>query len=179
MSIQPWVFLWKWCMNFPLPSGICRKVCRPVRFPPRLTGWREAVRFAKAAVKNGDDPCFVASQVAAAVGCDICGCAEELANVIAASESAGRAWRDVLIALLGLIEALSGLTLTPGPGGQVPDPGTWWQRFLRLLKRIIRPAEFVDALLAFVEAVDAFEAEFYSLQRAIQALEKCKQGLTQ
>lgn len=163
-------------MSFPLPSGICRKVCRPVRVPPRLSGWKEAVRFAKAAVRHGDDPCFVASQVAKAVGCDICGCGKEIEEVIEASRRAGSAWVDVLTALYGLIEALSGLTLVPGPGGQIPEPGTWWTRFLRLLKRIIRPAEFVGALLELVQAVDNFEAAFYALQRAIEALRKCKEG---
>lgn len=163
-------------MTFPLPQGTCRKVCRPVRVPPRLSGWKEAVRFARAAVRHGDDPCFVVSRVAIAVGCDICGCGEELEAVIKASQVAGARWADVVAALLGLIEALSGLTLTPKPGGQVPDPGTWWQRFLRLLRRIIRPAEVVSAILELVQAVDEFEAAFYDLQKAITALQKCKEA---
>lgn len=163
-------------MTFPLAQGICRKVCRPVRIPPRLSGWREAVRFAKAAVRHGEDPCFVASQVSSAVGCDICGCGEELETVIRTSQEAAARWADVLLALYGLIEALSGLTLVPGPGGQIPDPGSWWKRFLRLLKRIIKPAEFIDALLGMVQAVDAFEAAFYDLQRAVAALKECKEG---
>lgn len=163
-------------MTFPLAQGICRRVCRPVRVPPRLSGWKEAVRFARAAVRHGDDPCFVASQVALAVGCDICGCGEELQAVIKTSGVAGARWADVVLALLGLIEALSGLTLTPGPGGQVPDPGSWWRRFLRFLKRIIRPLEVADALWQLVQAVDAFEAAFYDLQRAVAALQKCKEA---
>jgi len=164
-------------MNFPLPSGICRKVCRPVRFPPRLSGWREAVRFAKAAVKNGDDPCFVASQVAIAVGCDICGCGEEMLAVEKASNAAGQAWAAVRLALYALIEALSGLNLGD-QGGQIPDPESWWRRFLRLLKRIIRPAQFIDALWIFVSAVDDFERTFYALQTAIAALEKCRKKVS-
>jgi hypothetical protein len=165
-------------MSFPLPSGVCRRVCRPVRSPPRLTGWREAVRFAKAAVKNGDDPCFVASQVAIAVGCDICGCGEEMLAVEKASDAAGLAWADVRFALYGLIEALSGLDLRDQPPGQIPDPESWWKRFLRLLRRLIRPAEFLDALWAFVSAVDAFDQAFYSLQVAIAALEKCRKKVS-
>ena len=161
-------------MSFPLPQGQCRQVCRPVRFPPRVSTWREAVRFAKAAVRNGDEPCFVAAEVAKAVGCDVCGCGAEIAAVIAASKKAGGAWADVVLALLGLIEAISGLSL--GGGGQVPEPDTWWQRFLRLLRRIIRPAEFVDALYSLVQAVDTFEQEFYALQEAVKALEECKEG---
>ena len=47
---------------------------------------------------------------------------------------------------------------------------------MRLLRRIIRPAEVVEALLEFVQAVDAFEAAFYDLQRAVAALEKCKEA---
>lgn len=160
---------------FPLPQGICRKVCRPVRFPPRLSGWKEAVRFAKAAVRHGDDPCFVASQVAIAVGCDICGCQQELEDVILKSAKAGTAWADVVLALLGLIEALSGLDLRP-PRGQLPEPESWWLRFIRLLKKIIRPAEFIRALRDLVNAVDTFEAAFYDLTRAIEALKKCKEA---
>lgn len=163
-------------MTFPLAQGICRRVCRPVRVPPRLSGWKEAVRFARAAVKHGDDPCFVASQVAIAVGCDICGCGEELNEVIRTSQVARTRWADVVLALLGLIEALSGLTLVPGPGGQLPDQGSWWQRFLRLLRRIVRPAEVLSAILELVDAVANFEEAFYDLQRAIEALEKCKEG---
>ena len=162
-------------MTFPLAQGICRRVCRPVRVPPRLSGWKEAVRFARAAVKHGDDPCFVASQVAIAVGCDICGCGEELQAVIRTSGVAGARWADVVLALLGLIEVLSGLEIKP-IGGQVPDPDSWWIRFLRFLRRIIRPAEFVAALLELVQAVDAFEAAFYDLQRAVAALKKCKEA---
>lgn len=162
-------------MTFPLPQGLCRRVCRPVRVPPRLSGWKEAVRFARAAVRHGDDPCFVASQVAIAVGCDICGCGEELEAVIKASDNAGLKWADVLIGLYGLVEALSGIRLG---GGQLPDPGTWWDRFLRFLRRVIRPAEIIGALWELVSAVDAFEAAFYDLQRAIDALQKCKEGKT-
>lgn len=165
-------------MTFPLAQGICRKVCRPVRVPPRLSGWKEAVRFARAAVKHGDDPCFVASQVAIAVGCDICGCAEELEAVIRAGQQAGKAWADVVLALLGLIEAISCLEIKP-IGGQIPDPGTWWQRLLRFMRRLIRPAEFIGALLELVQAVDAFEKEFYALQGALAALKKCKEAKTQ
>ena len=163
-------------MTFPLPQGVCRRVCRPVRDPPRLSGWREACRFARAAVRHGDDPCFVAAEVAKAVGCSLDGCGEELEAVIKASAVAGARWADVVLALLGLIEALSGLTLTPSPPGQLPDPGSWWQRFLRFLRRIVRPLEIADALWQLVQAVDAFEAAFYDLQRAIAALKKCTEA---
>lgn len=163
-------------MSFPLPQGVCRQVCRPVRFPPRLTGWKEAVRFAKAAVKNGDEPCFVAEQVAKAVGCELSACGKEVDAVIAAGKIASASWADVLTALLGLIEAITGLTLTLGPGGQIPEPEGWWPRFLRLLRRIIRPAEFIDALLTLVQAIDDFDEAFYDLRGALDALEKCKEG---
>lgn len=131
------------------------------------------MRFARAAVRHGDDPCFVSKQVAIAIGCDICGCGEELEAVIKTSQVAGARWSDVVAKLLGLIEALSGLTLG---ARQVPDPDTWWQRFLKLLKRVVWPAEVADAILELVQAVDAFEAAFYNLQRAVAALEKCKEA---
>jgi hypothetical protein len=63
-------------------------------------------------------------------------------------------------------------------GGQIPDPESWWRRFLRLLRRIIRPAQFIDALWIFVSAVDDFERAFYALQTAIAALEKCRKKVS-
>lgn len=46
-------------MTFPLPQGICRKVCRPTRVPPRVIRASEVFRIARAAKRNGESPCSI------------------------------------------------------------------------------------------------------------------------
>lgn len=46
-------------MNFPLPTGICRKVCRPTRVPARVVRAKDVKRFAKAALANGENACLI------------------------------------------------------------------------------------------------------------------------
>ncbi len=54
-------------MTFPLPQGICRKVCRPVRDPPRVVRANEVFRIARAAARNGEFPCAILSAAYQAV----------------------------------------------------------------------------------------------------------------
>jgi len=48
-------------MTFPLPQGVCRKVCRPVRRPARVIRAAEVYRIARAAKRNGEAPCTILS----------------------------------------------------------------------------------------------------------------------
>ena len=59
-------------MSFPLPQGVCRKVCRPVRIPPRIVKPVDVIRMAKAAVRHGTQPCELTRMVANAVDCKLC-----------------------------------------------------------------------------------------------------------
>lgn len=54
-------------MTFPLPQGLCRKVCRPVRHPPRVIRAAEVFRMARAAKRNGEGPCTILSSAYKAV----------------------------------------------------------------------------------------------------------------
>jgi len=67
-------------MTFPLPTGICRKVCRPARPRPRVTRTPDVVRMALAAVKHGALPCDIAREVRKAVNCKVC--SDQIAEII-------------------------------------------------------------------------------------------------
>lgn len=54
-------------MTFPLPQGVCRKVCRPVRRPARVIRAAEVFRIARAAKRNGEGPCTILSSAYRAV----------------------------------------------------------------------------------------------------------------
>ena len=54
-------------MTFPLPQGVCRKVCRPTRNPPRIIRASEVFRIARAEKRNGEGPCTILSSAYRAV----------------------------------------------------------------------------------------------------------------
>lgn len=113
---------------FPLPSGTCRKVCRPVRNPPRLVNSRVVARMAVNAVKNGEDACAVSAAVAKAVNCS---CEAEMGAV---QDQAFSVARDLIEVQSALADLLFDLGKPTGQGGGGADK--WEQSILRGLRRL-------------------------------------------
>jgi hypothetical protein len=159
-------------MTFPLPRGICRKVCRPVR-ANMFARTEVVVRMATAAVRRGEDACELVSRVAVAVNCAPNPCeieAEALSISLAlAEDAAGRA-------IDAARELADEFSWSRGQGLRPEDDTSWWDELLarlNLIARIIRITIAVfDLLEAFLDFLDAT----YLSWRDARALVRCIQS---
>jgi hypothetical protein len=129
-------------MPFPLPAG-CRKVCRPVRDPPRTSRIDVVVRMAVAAVKHGEDACYLSQAVASAVGCQPC--APEVEELSISVELLDQSVGDLLSALIDL----AGLFGVP-KGGLIPDPSLW-DIFVQFFKDLAKIYRVISAIADVLE----------------------------
>jgi len=160
-------------MTFPLPPG-CRKVCRPVRIPPRVVKISAVVRFAKAAVDNGESPCAVVDAVSAAVGCERC--ADQIQVVRQTLERIETGVEDVLSAIWDVLDAF-GIPRTPAPSDEAGVMReSWFRRVLRQLNLIAKVAQIVAALIRLVRVFTDFAADLAQLIRDVRALIDCVAG---
>lgn len=141
--------------QFPLRSGVCRVVCRPRRSEPRVVTVKAAVRFAKAAVSHGADPCKVVSSVRNAVG-GACSCEREREDVLQGLDALSEAWGEFWQALFNFIAAMFGVRS--------------WEEFDRLSKASWW--QILWSRIRFVWAVNGIANAFWELIRAIRELKK-------
>lgn len=160
-------------MTFPLPTGICRKVCRPPRNPPRRTDTDDVVRMARAAVRNGADPCELAGVVRRELGC---ACSDEALSVqqgleaIAEDRDALRAAFEELLIALGILAKGSIPQAPPPPGDPV------WRQWLRRIRALLRWAEVAGALYNLWEAVAEFSRVLDTFVDDVARLLRCIAG---
>lgn len=166
-------------MTFPLPPG-CRKVCRPVRDPPRVVQLSTVVRMARAAVAHGADSCELVARVAEAVDCQKC--KDEVENVRLGIEAVLEALADLVEAIYDLVDAILGVKV---PRDEPPEPGdnvrikTIWERIKGLLRGvllILRIKEVVDAILDFLDAWSRFQEVLTQFLSDVNALANCASG---
>lgn len=150
-------------MTFPLPTGVCRPVCRPNRKEPRLIRLKDAVRLAKAAVDNGDDPCDVSKAVFLALRCRPC--ERELQDLVEGRDLLIQAWRQVreklatILRLVGLGTFADQLVEDEEPStGEPINPenipsGSFWGRLWRRFLWIVRLVAFLQAIGELVTAL--------------------------
>ena len=152
-------------MKFPLPSG-CRKVCRPVRNPPRLSRLEVCVRMAIAAMKNGEDPCAISSTIAVAVGCQPCQAESEALSISVGQleDSVGMLF-DALVALADLFG------LKRGSG--IPDDPSWWEIIFEFFKTISKIVMVVEAIAGVLEAGWRVIDNIYSVIENARAVRDC------
>lgn len=94
-------------MTFPLPQGVCRKVCRPTRSPPRVIRASEVFRISRAAKRNGEGPCTILSSAYRAV--PELGFPEKLDTAALALAEAATAVNDATMVVLEDIATLRGM----------------------------------------------------------------------
>lgn len=160
-------------MTFPLPDGICREVCRPPRSMPRLMNAKDAIRMAKAAVRNGEDACQVARGVSLAVGCT---CDKEVQDVADGRHILDKAIDEFRIAVGKLAEQLG---LEAGKlKGQIDQPtDSLTRRLLRRLSAFISAYEIIKAMIRVYNAGDELEKAFVVFMNDVQRLLLCVQGV--
>jgi len=128
-------------MSFPLPSGYCREVCRPVR-EPRYSKLDVIIRMANAAVRRGTaGPCEIVDAVAQAVGCATDPCAAEREELVRQAER-------TVEAVWAVIEAAEdlGIKVNIRRGSYLPDPEQdpgLWDQFLDAISLLWRWATIV------------------------------------
>jgi hypothetical protein len=130
-------------MTFPLPTGICRKVCRPVRPTPRVTRTPDVVRMALAAVKHGALPCEVSGAVRVAVGCELC--IDEINRILETWD----ALQEVIFDIMELLRRLKDeFDIIPGLPSEGIKRWVWLLiRRLNLFARLYRFATIVFELI--------------------------------
>lgn len=154
-------------MNFPLPTGICRPVCRPSRETPRYSTIKSVVRMAVAAVKRGADGCELSSEVSKAVGCKAC--SDEIATMVGLEN-------EILLAKKGLDDALMDLRNDLGiPGGNPPEDA-WYRALLSKFRQLFR---WLFILADVARVIDSAEDVTRVLERLLIAqrqLIECAKG---
>lgn len=168
-------------MTFPLPVGVCRKVCRPVRDPPRVVRVSAVVRMARAAVKHGAEPCEVVREVLQEVGCELC--KEHIEGVRDGIEALVEAIADFLKALYDLIDALLGIRVQqlPPAEGDAVRIRTFWEKLLLLLRRaliVFRIKEAADALFELIDAWARLNEVLAQFMIEANALANCVEGFS-
>lgn len=163
-------------MHFPLPSGICRKVCRPARSTPRLIGQADVVRLARAAVRHGADPCALSRAVRRAMGC----CCDDVLRSIDDGVQAIMEDIDRIQEILDGMAELAGILIPPLRGksrpGDVFQPVTQargWRLILQKLGNLIRPSVILAALVELAIAIKQLIDDILVLLEDISRLMTC------
>ena len=154
-------------MNFPLPTGICRPVCRPSRETPRYSTIPSVVRMAVAAVKRGADGCELSREVSKAVGCKAC--SEEIAELLALE-------KEILLAKKSLDDALLDLRNDLGIPGGNPQEDAWYRALLTRFRQLFR---WLFILADVARVIDSAEDVTRVLERLLIAqrhLVECARG---
>jgi len=157
---------------FPLPEGICRKVCRPVRRTPRVTKPGDVARMATAAVRHGASECAVLGAVYAAL--EGAGQAGHVLMVEEGLDELQEAVDELDGALFAILEDILGIKITST--GQIPDDETIFEKFLRRIKQIMRVKAIAEDLIEVVKKWVALRVVMKELQRNIGLLLECLRG---
>lgn len=170
-------------MTFPLPTGVCRPVCRPNRKEPRLIRLKDAVRLAKAAVDNGDGACEVTTAIFRALGCRPC--ERQLQEMVEGRDLLIQAWRQVreklatVLRLVGLGTLADQLVDDEEPStGEPIDPenipsGSFWGRLWRRFLWIVRLVAFLQAIGELVTALLEYNRRLAQFLNAFQDYLAC------
>ena len=156
--------------HFPLPSGYCRPVCRPARSEPRTVTIKAAVRFARAAVRHGADPCEVVLAIRQAVGGE-CNCEKQQDEVIQGLDVLAEGWDELWDALLELIKALVGIN--SWEEFDKLSKVKWWQVLWSRLKFIWSIKEVADALWDVIDAIRNLRNQEKAFRDAVADLIDC------
>lgn len=157
-------------MTFPLPGGICRKVCRPQRSTPRQMEPKDVARLALATIKNGWTPCEVMEAVRARIQCATC--EAEIQSVDAGFQALEEDAKALLEAILELLESLGIPAKEKPPEKGDPEP-PWWRRLLRALNLAAKVREFVVAVIGIYEAVVELNQTISQLIADVRELMQC------
>lgn len=161
-------------MTFPLQPG-CRKVCHPARNPPRVVRRQDVMRFARAAVKHGEDPCNLSKAIRRALGC--C-CDDVLASIDSGIQAIKEDWDRILEIVGGIGELLGIVIELPKVGKPLPNgvAVTFEPGIVAILKRLwtgLRAGVVVAALLELLYAVGDMLNDIGVLIDDIGRLVKC------
>lgn len=159
-------------MTFPLGPG-CRKVCRPARSVPRQMEPKDVARLAKATVKNGYSQCEVLAAVKEVVKCPQC--EKEIAEVDEGLQALEEDAKELLDAILKLLDALGIPTRAEVPEKGAPEP-SWWRKLLRMFNVVSKIRGVVVSIIEIYEAVKALNATVQTLIADVRELMKCCKG---
>ena len=131
-------------MPFPLDQGVCRVVCRPNRSKPRRVKIPAVVRFANAAVRDGEDPCDVVRAVVDELGCGPCeGLEMDVVEALDVVIEVRERLRDAVVNLL--------LAFGIEPE-ETQQKDTFLDKLIRRLRGLINIIDLANALIELVAA---------------------------
>lgn len=159
--------------QFPLPQGYCRPVCRPSRSEPRVVNISAAVRFARAAVRHGADPCDVVRQIKAEIvprGAE-CSCEKEQLEVIEGLHVLSEGWDDLWQALFWLVKALVGIE--SWEEFDKLSKVKWWQILWSRFKFLWSIKKAADALWDVIDAIRNLRQQEEAFREAVALLIDC------
>lgn len=156
--------------QFPLPDGICRTVCRPNRSEQRTVTTKAAVRFARAAVTHGADPCDVVKAIRNAIGAK-CNCEQQQEEVIQGLDVLADGWDDLWEALLWLVKALVGIE--SWEEFDKLSKVKWWQILWSRLKFLWSIKKVADALWDVIDAIRNLRQQEMAFRNAVADLIVC------
>ncbi len=152
---------------FPLPSGVCRKVCRPLRDPPRLVTPKDAARMARAAARRSP-VCEVLGAVYSALESPEAGHASMVEEGIDALDER----LDALdTALRVLAQDIAGIRVT-----DIPEDETTLQKWLRRAKIAMRVGAIIDDLVEIFRSYVAMREVLRELMRNVGLMIQCLRG---
>lgn len=159
--------------HFPLPSGYCRPVCRPARPEPRVVNSAATIRFARAAVKHGANPCDLVAEVRKAIGAN-CTCVKEQDAVVDGLGAIKETWADLWRDLLALVDALFGIK--SWEEFDRLSKVKWWQILWSRLKFILSVKEAADALWDVIDDIKLLYRQYQAFREDVIRLIECLNG---
>lgn len=159
--------------HFPLPNGYCRRVCRPARPEPRVVNTSAAIRFAKAAVKHGAEPCDLVKEIKRALNAS-CQCIKEQDAVIDGLEAIKETWDELWSDLLTLVCALFGIK--SWEQFDKLSKAKWWEIIWSRLKFILSIKKAADALWDVIDRIKTLYRQYEAFREAVIELIECLNG---
>lgn len=157
--------------HFPLPDGYCRRVCRPKRSDPRLVNTAATIRFAKAAVKHGVEPCELVKAIKIAIKAECGECTKEQDEILQGIDALRDTWGELWLDLALLVKALLGID--SWEHFDKLSKVKWWEILWSRLKFIWSVKEAADALWDVLDDIRALKKQYNAFEEAAIELIEC------
>lgn len=169
-------------MPFPLESGTCRLVCRPIRKRQRRVNISAVVRFARAAVDDGAQPCDVVDavnremEIRYKANCIQCPpCLEEVQKTV--DEALDATQEAIERQRSSLDDLFDQLDMNRGAGKK-----SVWTRLLKRLGALFNIIDLVKTLADVINAGGFSEKVHEGVAEALaetsRCIDQCKRGNT-
>jgi len=153
---------------FPLPSGVCRKVCRPLRDPPRLVTPKDAARMARAAARR-HPVCEVLGAVYSALESPEAGHASMVEEGMDALDER---LDELDRALRILAQDIVGIRIK-----DIPEDESTLQKWLRRAKIAMRIGAIIEDLVDIFRAYVEMRKVLRELLRNVGFMLSCLRGI--